>query len=171
MVYSWKPGSRIKASAEEAGAVMSRLEASGGLTPKRLVDVSRPEDAPLHNEFEWDDEVAAELYRENQAAHVIRCIVVKTEEKEEPTVRAFFPVHKENPSTYTSIQTIVKRPDLMDTLLEQAVKEMTAFQKKYESIEMLRPLCNEMSNAVKRIRKDGGQVQTDRPVAGVLPRA
>lgn len=171
MVYSWKPGSRIKASAEEAGAVMSRLEASGSLTPKRLVDVSRPEDAPLHNEFEWDDEVAAELYRENQAAHVIRCIVVKTEEKAEPAVRAFFPVHKENPSTYTSIQTIVKRPDLMDTLLEQAVKEMTAFQKKYESIEMLRPLCNEMSNVVKRIRKDGGQVQTDRPVAGILSRA
>lgn len=169
MVYSWKPGSRIRASAEDAGRVMDHLEKSGSLTPKRLVDVSRPEDAPLHEEFEWRDEVAAELYRENQAAHMIRCIVVKPEEKEAPAVRAFFPVCKEEPGQYVSIQTIVKQPDLMESLLARAVSEMLAFKRKYESLDALRPICAEMESFAASVRKEGGQLQADRSSSGVLP--
>lgn len=148
MVYAWKPGSRIKASAEEAGAVMSRLEASGGLTPKNLVGVSRPIEAPLHNEFEWCDEIAAELYREGQAAHIIRCVVVKPEKTEAVPVRAFFPVQKDNPNTYTNIQTIIRQPDLMESLLDRAIAEMISFKRKYESIEALKNVCAEMESII-----------------------
>lgn len=148
MVYSWKPGSRIKASAEVAGAVMNELEINGNLTPKNLVEVSRPINAPLHNEFEWCDEIAAELYREGQAAHMIRCVVVKPEKTESVPVRAFFPVQKEKPNSYTSIQTIIREPDLMESLLDRAIIEMISFKRKYESIEALKNVCAEMENVI-----------------------
>ena len=52
--YTWLAGSRHKVDAEVAGRVCEELERNGGLTAERLVEASRPEDAPLHKEFEWD---------------------------------------------------------------------------------------------------------------------
>jgi hypothetical protein len=40
---------------------------NGILTAKQLVDMCRADDAPLHHLFEWDDAIAAELHREQQA--------------------------------------------------------------------------------------------------------
>ena len=74
MVYEFKPCSYIKASAQVAGEMCEQLSKTGGLTPKRLVDANRAEDAPLHGEFEWNDTVAAEAYREGQAAHINLCL-------------------------------------------------------------------------------------------------
>lgn len=152
MTYSWKPGSRIKAPASVAGAVCERLEADGGLTPRRLVEESRPVNAPLHNEFEWDDTAAAEKYRETQAGHIIRCIVIKSEENEpEPSlVRAYFPVAKEAPNTYTHISKIITDTERMNDLLEQARSEMQSFVRKYHSLEQLKPVFAEMEKFTKR---------------------
>ena len=75
MTYKWKPSSRIGINAETAGAVMDSLEQRGALTAKNLLDESRPAEAPLHNEFEWDDIKAAEEYRLQQARHIINCLV------------------------------------------------------------------------------------------------
>lgn len=146
MVYTWKPGARIKTPASIAGEVCEKLEASGGLTPERLVEESRPKDAPLHNEFEWDDSVAAEKYREAQAGHIIRCIVtVKEDDEAEPVqVRAFFPVTKEAPNTYVHISKIITDEDRMNALLEQAKREMRLFVRKYSTLEKLRPVIAEM---------------------------
>lgn len=152
MVYAWKPGSRIKTPASVAGAVCERLEADGGLTPSRLVEESRPADAPLHNEFEWDDTAAAEKYREAQAGHIIRCIVaVKDDNEPEPTqVRAFFPVTKEAPNNYVHITKILSDEDRMNNLLEQAKSEMRAFMRKYAALEKLRPVIEEMEKVAER---------------------
>ena len=48
--------------ANEAGKVMEGLEKTVGLTKKSLVDASRPEDAPLHKAFEWDDSCPDRFY-------------------------------------------------------------------------------------------------------------
>ena len=53
MIYQWKAGAVVKASAEDAGAQCEALSRAGKLTPAALVDLNRPEDAPLHNAFEW----------------------------------------------------------------------------------------------------------------------
>ena len=48
MIYQWKAGAVVKASAEDAGAQCEALSRAGKLTPAALVDLNRPEDAPLH---------------------------------------------------------------------------------------------------------------------------
>lgn len=151
MVYSWKPNSRIKTSADVAGGVCESLEQSGGLTAKRLVDASRPEDAPLHNEFEWDDPKAAELYREHQAGHIIRSIVVKPEAATESVpIRAFFRVPECETSGYIHVAKIISDEDKLLELLSQAKKEMSTFANKYRSLSVLAPVIKEIDNIVER---------------------
>ena len=77
--YTWCDGSHHKVDPNVAAQVATELEEAGMLTAKNLVDVSRPEDAPLHDEFEWDDSVAAEKYREGQARNVIHSLRIFTD--------------------------------------------------------------------------------------------
>ena len=51
-------------------------ETNGVLTPEAVVDDARPDDAPLHSHFEWDDALAGEQYRLVQARHLIRAVTV-----------------------------------------------------------------------------------------------
>jgi len=48
------------------------VKRSGILTPSAVVDEARPEDSPLHAAFEWDDSIAAEKYRLEQARRLLR---------------------------------------------------------------------------------------------------
>ena len=134
MVYKFKEGSYIKASAQVAGEMCEKLAEEGRLTASELVEENRPEDAPLHNAFEWDDTAAAENWREHQARHIIASIVV-VEEKREP-VRAFFNIQRADPQ-YRHIDTIMKSADDTEMLLKKALAELMAFQRKYAALEEL----------------------------------
>lgn len=141
MVYEWKIGSRIKADADAAGQQFETLERTGGLTAERVVDANRPEDAPLHDAFEWDNEAAAEEWRKQQARHLINCICIKAETAEDKPpqqVRAFFITAAtdgyENTGSIMSVE--VKR----ESLLAKALMELQAFQRKYAMLQSLQPV-------------------------------
>lgn len=136
MQYSYKPGAQLKVSADIAGQVCQHLEESGGLTAKRLLDASRPVDAPLHDEFEWDDSEAAEKYREHQAAHIIRCIVVRPEQVAKEPVRAFINVSDEKRS-YRSLDVVLNTTNMREQMLGQALKDLKAFEVKYSTLSEL----------------------------------
>jgi hypothetical protein len=144
MQYKWKSGAYVNVSAQVAGEVCAELEQSGGLTPKRLVDVSRDPSAPLHKNFEWDDSVAAENYREQQARHIIACIVTKPTEKSEP-IRAFYNITRQE-GEYVSLSVIISQPDMMERLLSQAYKDMESFKSKYSALEQLRVVIEAMES-------------------------
>jgi len=147
MVYQYKPRSMIKAPAQVAGEMCERLSQTGGLTPKRLVDANRDVNAPLHNEFEWNDEIAAEAYRESQAAHIIRCIVIKPEVNEETPMRAFVRV-TEATSDYTPMKVVMSSEQMMESLLVSARKEMETFVKKYTGVQELNRVIESMNEAL-----------------------
>lgn len=138
MIYKWKSGARAPVKAQVAGEICEQLDAKGNLTPKALVDASRPEDAPLHKAFEWDDEKAAEAYRETQASYIIRSIEVEREGMAEP-IRAFYtvPTMDGKPYQYRSVEVILRDADSRDTLLEKAKHELRAFTRKYKQLTEL----------------------------------
>jgi hypothetical protein len=142
MVYQFNSVARIKADAQKAGEQFEELERTCGLTPKNVVDANRAENAPLHNEFEWDDSIAAESYREEQARYIIRMLQVKPEEKKEIPIRAYFSIETAN--TYENIATIQASKEKLDYLYEQALKELKAFQRKYSKITKLKPIFDEI---------------------------
>lgn len=68
MVYKWKIPGVIPVDAQTAGEELQRIyQEKGGLNPSDIVEESRHDSAPLHPCFEWDDETAAEKYRQTQA--------------------------------------------------------------------------------------------------------
>lgn len=132
MVYKFRPGSYIKADAQAAGEMCERLASENRLTAAELVEENRPEDAPLHNAFEWQDSVAAEEWRKHQARHIIASIIcVKKEDK--PPVRQFFNIVRSEPE-YKSIDVIMQTVDETDKLLAVALGELRAFRIKYAAL-------------------------------------
>ena len=135
-VYKWKTGARLRVSAQTAGEECARLERMGRLTPPELVDASRPEDAPLHSAFEWNDAIAAERYRETQAGYIIRSIEVVPVGMSEP-VRAFVSVTAEDAPRYIETVKAMAAADTRETVLERARAELRAFERKYAGFEEL----------------------------------
>ena len=149
--FSWEyrvPGLQ-KVSAQVAGEMMEQLEQSEkGLSPETLLDANRDENAPLHGEFEWDDAVAAEEYRLNQASGIIRNIIRITVETEEKNyVRAFVPTG-ERKQAYVSIATALTNEQWRKNLLEQAKRDMKSFSDKYRNITELSDVLTAMQQAM-----------------------
>ncbi len=140
-VYKRRSGFHVKCDAQTVGEICAKLEADGNLTAKALVDEGRPEDSPLHGDFEWDDTVAAEKYRETQAGYIIRSVEVVNEGVKEP-VKAFFSIvakAEDEPSQRQYISTIkaVECEDTRVTVLAQALDELNSFRRKYNQLKEL----------------------------------
>ena len=149
MNYQWKKASYIKVDANVAGQVCEELTNTVGLTAETLLEASRDEGAPLHKEFEWDDSLAAEQYRMQQARHIINCLCIKVEDKTEEPVRAFFTIVE---SEYEPINVIMSVEDKRQALLNSALRELEAFERKYQTLTELA----EVFKAIKKTRKKKG---------------
>lgn len=136
--YSYKVQGICKCPAQIAGEICEGLEQNGGLSPKRLLDASRDENAPLHGEFEWDDTIAAEKYRERQAQTIINNLTVRieTSEKETVQVRGFICTHEQE-SRYRSIGIVVQDKDHSERLMQEALRDMKSFRDRYSVLEQL----------------------------------
>lgn len=143
IVYQIKSGFRISQKyAQPAGEIMKQLEAENRLTAADLVNVSRPEDAPLHDYFEWDDAKAAEKFRETQGKNLIEAVVEVIEnpsaENDGPVEveiqKAFYAVGTGN-HNYYHIDTIVQDDDKSQQLFEMAFRELKAFERRYAIIK------------------------------------
>lgn len=143
MVYQWKSGARIRADAQLAGEMCMKLADEGRLTAKDLLDESRPVDAPLHDEFEWDDSLAAESWREHQARNIINSLLI-VPEKSEP-VRGFFKIEQAE-RNYHSVTAILSRKDTAQRLFDNAMRELVAFQRKYQALEQFNEVWQAIAN-------------------------
>ena len=155
--YKFRDGFRVTAvDAQTVGEVCENLSNTVGLTSKTLLDASRAESAPLHNCFEWRDNVAAEKYREVQAQYIIRSVVVISEDK--PEVRAFSSVVVQEKKEFKHIDTIVRNEDLKYQLLKSAKKELYAFQVKYNALKgyaELSDVFTSINNLKEKEKQDG----------------
>lgn len=138
MTYQWKIPGIIPVDAQKAGEELDRIYTKHGkLEPSDIVEESRNENAPLHPCFEWDDQKAANKYRESQAMLIVRSIVTVQESNGSPQqVRAF--VHVEQ--SYKPISVVVNSEKQMAALLETALSELRAFKRKYETLRELSPV-------------------------------
>lgn len=154
--YSFKSASRIKADAQKTGELCEQLESTVGLTAKTLLNASRKPTDLLYSEFEWDNEIAAENYREGQARNILNSLIIMPSEDIEdiPTpTRAFHCIKEDCTKTYKSLQTIIKRPDLAEQLLQQACKDLESFETKYKSLKdilSLKHIYNEIEDFNRR---------------------
>lgn len=82
--------------AQVIGPELERLAECGTSTTVHIVAAAKRKDSPLHGYFEWNNRVAGDLHRQQQAGHMarsVKIVVQNTETKEVREVRAFLPVH------------------------------------------------------------------------------
>ena len=147
--YSYGEMSKLfKNPAEVAGEVCRQLaESEKGLTPKTLVDASRSKTAPLHNEFEWKNNIAAEKYREEQAACIIRhLIIVRIDQEEKPKYRdRSFVFTGEKKTGYVPLDKALNNEIWRANLLNSAKRDMQTFVAKYHRLNELSTIINDMN--------------------------
>lgn len=110
----------------------------GRLTPESVVDRARDQRSPLHDRFEWDDSVAGEKYRRQQASELIRSVQWKYSEEDDGspvTVRAFHSVNRADGHTYVPADEIQHDPFLAALTLQAAEREWKALHRKYKHLE------------------------------------
>ena len=137
MAICWRRGSAFKVDASIAKQVMDGLAEEGRLTPSDLVEVSRPKNAPLHDEFEWDDKVAAEKWREETGRLMISNIVIVPDEQPDPQpTRVYFNIER-GTKEYIPTEIIFSDEAKKQRLLEIALRELQSFREKYKTLNEL----------------------------------
>lgn len=137
MIYKWSRGGVAGVNPQAAGEELERIRVTnnGRLEPEDVVEVARDEANPLHPAFEWDDVLAAEAYRVDQARYVIRSIEVVVEPEQSPKpVRAFVSVVRGEDRSYTSVVHAMSDPALRQQILTAAMKEMEAWRTRYAEL-------------------------------------
>ena len=146
-VFQFKPWSRLAGDAQKVGEEIERIrEASGGtISPPSVVEAARAKESPLHRYFEWSDSEAAERYRQVQASHLLRSIVVvRTDGIEvKAPVRAFVSVQfaksdvdedegTETAGSYTSISDAIRVVKYREQLMRDALRDLDAYRLRYQ---------------------------------------
>jgi hypothetical protein len=147
-----------KADPQMIGEALEKISetAKGELTPKAVVDAARSKRHPLHVHFEWDDSIAAENYRVDQARSLIRVIRVHDEATPEPA-RAFISINSRTGTSYRSLADVKRSPDFQQAVMAQADKDLEAFQRRYRE---LTDICEFVSAARDRIKEKQSKLET-----------
>ena len=141
--YMPMPGGVVnKTQAVIVGKELQRIsKAHGAIVPEKVVDEARPEKAPLHPFFTWDDTAAAELYRQQEARKIIRSVrvvVVGMPPQEQSVLRAFLNVVASDDESefegqgYIPMARIRKSPDYEQQVLNRVKNELRAWTERYQ---------------------------------------
>jgi hypothetical protein len=119
-------------------------ERRGKLTPSLVVDEARDVDHPLHGRFEWDDAVAGENWRREQAHELIQSVRVTYRDSggERRQVRQFHAVRREQETVYEPLEVIAGDEMSKQILLREMERDWQTLRKRYqhvrEFVEMIR---------------------------------
>lgn len=142
MIYQWKESSIFaKHDADKIGNHLDQLRNKlNGLTVRDVVKDASDKTNPTHNCFEWDNNKAGDKYRLHQARLLLDNIVrIKIQDKELSTpIRAFYSIKRDDRQTdYTPIHVVLNSEYDRQQVLQTALREVTNWKKRYESLEEL----------------------------------
>ena len=131
-LYRWKVGSHMaggKTGAKLVGAALEELRQQNQvLTPQLVLEAAENPESPLHHYFTWDNDTAAEKYRLQEAAKIIRSIevVVVSKSGKESQHRALYTtvqIGEDSPGVYVSAEDGLSDKQIRRALLKRAKRE------------------------------------------------
>lgn len=157
--FVWAEGSRISGglSAQSAGDELTSIAGVDEvLTPDLVVSCARNESSPLHGSFEWDNEEAARLQREDVARLLIRSVkvVIKGDGDSVRITRAFVHIESSDDSDekskrfYVTIRKAGKDEGMSDYVLQRALAELNAWRRKYRNLEEVIPIIKALDGLI-----------------------
>lgn len=138
MLAEWRVKGIYKADAQKVADEIGNDK----ITPQEMIEKARNEQSELHKCFEWNDTVAAEKYRLQQARNVLSMLVFKPKTEEEQPLRIFSLTTEK--STYQPTVCFLKQEEEYQTLLKRAIRELQSFKEKYKTISELEGVFEEI---------------------------
>jgi len=137
-----------KAKAQEIGEALAKIseQEKGRLNPKAIVDAARSNRHVLHKHFEWDDGLAAEQWRMEQARSIVQSIHIEHEDTESGVARAFLSIRDKDGVSYRTIEEVMGSADLQSKVLASAERDLLAFESRYRSL-------NDICELVRGVRQ------------------
>jgi hypothetical protein len=121
----------------------------GELTPALVVDLARPEDHPLHDRFEWNDAIAGEVHRREQARRLIRSVKITDNRnpKRPRHIREFVSVSRGTDPQPTYMPTVDAVADeFTRALVLQAMeRDIAALKRKYSHLKEFAAAINALA--------------------------
>ena len=149
-------------------STLEQLRLSGAVGPAELVERARASDSPVHHLFEWDDSVAGERYRLEQA----RLYIARVE---------YVPAPEREP-TLVEMPTAVSRPvrldasclsgvDLTLCSIERMQNELADICKRYAECPHLMPVvAGTLQRALSELTRLALELDIEYPEDARLPR-
>ena len=126
-IYKWRAGHAFAVDATIIAGELAAINAEQGrVKPQDFVDRERPDDAPGHAIFEWDDSVAGEQWRLQQARTIIRALhVTRSDDDAGGSVYVNVkPVGEDR--SYQSVTNVLQRPDLLASAIQILTAKVVA---------------------------------------------
>lgn len=129
-------------------------ENGGTLKPSDVVEAARSEDSPLHSQFEWDDDTAAEQWRLHQARNLINRVVVQYEApgREPINAQVFVSLttdRNKHGEGYRVMADVMSDAEHRAQLLADAKNDMIGFKTRYRSLTELADVFMAIDRAVE----------------------
>lgn len=153
MQVRWRPGSRFTESQVPAAKAQAELEKirdqkGGDVTAVDVLEYAEGHSrSAMHKligmDGSWDDAAAARNFRLMRAGTIIRSLEVKYEEKPEASARAWqidktrWDAKETARKPFRSTEDILADDEARASLLQSALNELIAFQRKYRALNEL----------------------------------
>lgn len=161
MAYQWREGARFAVKAQTAGEELARIakvDPKGRILPAVVVNESRPDEAPLHPIFEWNDFRAAELHRQEQARQIVRSVFVVHETKTEPDhgpVQVYVHVRDdEGEGCYMTTSRVMSDDDLRAQAIADALALFKGVKRRFEHLSELRGIFAEIERVERELAEE-----------------
>lgn len=123
---------------------------------EQLLAKSRAKSSATHHLFEWDDRKAAEKQRLDHAMRIVSSIYVVFEEQPEaPPIRAFPVLTHKGVTGPVPMRKVLESRDLSSALLEEALRDIAQFKRRYEGLRELADVFAAMDRVAEKKRKAG----------------
>lgn len=138
--YTFKDGpvtikNAKRADPQKIGTALAKIaeQQKGRLTPPAVVKAARDTRNPLHKHFEWDNQIAADAYRLDQARALIRSVALVGDGDDE-LKPAFLSIADKGGTSYRTVQDVLDSADLQSAVLAAAERDLAAFEKRYQQL-------------------------------------
>ena len=131
MEVKWRIDGIYKADAQKVADEIG----NDRISPAEVLEKARDVNSELHKCFEWNDSIAAEKYRLQQARGILINLVYKEKESNAEPVRTFQITSQRN--VYQPTVSFLVQEDEYQNLLKRAKSELESFKKRYHTLSEL----------------------------------
>lgn len=139
-VYRFKESAYVPRSVDPqaAGERIESLKERGLSTPADIVEDARPEDAPTHDAFTWDDSVAGPKWRLKEARELVNGLeIVNIETGESAPAFISLEIHETQARGYVSSLETLTDADYRSQMLHEAKDALVAWRRRYKALSEL----------------------------------